>query len=152
MCRDISIQILKTTKSCFGGPSRGGPHTPSVVPPGGSRQETSREHPDGGRPILEMLRWPPMSKDLWLVTGGAGFIGSHLVEGLVRRGQRVRVLDNLSTGRREKLASVRGKIEFIKGDITRPADCAKACKGATFVLHQAAIRSCLLYTSDAADE
>ncbi len=82
-----------------------------------------------------------MSKDLWLVTGGAGFIGSHLVEGLVRRGQRVRVLDNLSTGRREKLASVRGKIEFIKGDITRPADCAKACKGATFVLHQAAIRS-----------
>jgi nucleoside-diphosphate-sugar epimerase len=82
-----------------------------------------------------------MSKDLWLVTGGAGFIGSHLVEGLVRRGQRVRVLDNLSTGRLEKLASVRGKIDFVKGDLTRPADCAKACKGATFVLHQAAIRS-----------
>ncbi|MBI3564200.1 MAG: SDR family oxidoreductase [Elusimicrobia bacterium] len=82
-----------------------------------------------------------MAKDLWLVTGGAGFIGSHLAEGLVRRGQRVRVLDNLSTGRLDKLASVRGKIEFVKGDITRPADCAKACRGVKYVLHQAAIRS-----------
>lgn len=82
-----------------------------------------------------------MAKDLWLVTGGAGFIGSHLAEGLVRRGQRVRVLDNLSTGRLDKLASVRGKVQFIKGDITRPADCAKACRGVKYVLHQAAIRS-----------
>ncbi|MFI5363404.1 MAG: SDR family oxidoreductase [Elusimicrobiota bacterium] len=82
-----------------------------------------------------------MSKKLWLVTGGAGFIGSHLAEGLVRRGERVRVLDNLSTGRLDKLAAVRGRVEFVKGDITRPADCAKACRGAAFVLHQAAIRS-----------
>lgn len=82
-----------------------------------------------------------MAKDLWLVTGGAGFIGSHLVEGLIRRGRRVRVLDNLSTGRLDKLASVKGKVEFLKGDITRPADCAKACKGVRYVLHQAAIRS-----------
>lgn len=82
-----------------------------------------------------------MAKDLWLVTGGAGFIGSHIVEELVRRGRRVRVLDNLSTGRLDKLAAVKGKIDFLKGDLTRPADCAKACRGATFVLHQAAIRS-----------
>lgn len=82
-----------------------------------------------------------MAKDLWLVTGGAGFIGSHIVEELVRRGQRVRVLDNLSTGRLEKLAGVKGRFEFVKGDLTRPADCAKACRGARFVLHQAAIRS-----------
>lgn len=82
-----------------------------------------------------------MAKDLWLVTGGAGFIGSHIVEELVRRGRRVRVLDNLSTGRLDKLAAVKGKIEFLKGDLTRPADCAKACRGARFVLHQAAIRS-----------
>jgi nucleoside-diphosphate-sugar epimerase len=85
---------------------------------------------------------PAMSKrPLWLVTGGAGFIGSHLAEALVRRGQRVRVLDNLSTGNLKKLAAVRGKIDFLKGDITRPADCAKACRGATYVLHEAAIRS-----------
>ncbi len=82
-----------------------------------------------------------MKKPLWLVTGGAGFIGSHIVAELVRRGERVRVIDNLSTGKREKLDAVRGKIEFQKGDITRPADCAKACKGVTYVLHQAAIRS-----------
>lgn len=82
-----------------------------------------------------------MAKDLWLVTGGAGFIGSHIVEELVRRGQRVRVLDNLSTGRLDKLAGVKGRFEFVKGDLTRPADCAKACRGAAFVLHQAAIRS-----------
>ncbi|MDE2509556.1 MAG: SDR family oxidoreductase [Elusimicrobia bacterium] len=82
-----------------------------------------------------------MARKLWLVTGGAGFIGSHLVEGLVLRGERVRVLDNLSTGRLDKLKSVRGSFEFVKGDLTRPADCAKACRGATYVLHQAAIRS-----------
>ncbi len=82
-----------------------------------------------------------MSKPLWLVTGGAGFIGSHIVAELVRRGERVRVLDNLSTGKLDKIAAVRAKIQFIKGDITRPADCAKACQGAAYVLHQAAIRS-----------
>jgi nucleoside-diphosphate-sugar epimerase len=82
-----------------------------------------------------------MARKLWLVTGGAGFIGSHLAEGLVKRGERVRVLDNLSTGRLDKLVSVRGEIEIIRGDITRPADCAKACRGASFVLHEAAIRS-----------
>ncbi len=84
-----------------------------------------------------------MKKPLWLVTGGAGFIGSHIVEELVRRGERVRVIDNLSTGRRDKLATAArgGEVDFVKGDITRPADCAKACKGAAYVLHQAAIRS-----------
>jgi nucleoside-diphosphate-sugar epimerase len=82
-----------------------------------------------------------MSKDLWLVTGGAGFIGSHIAETLARRGERVRVLDNLSTGRLDKLAAVRDRVEFVRGDITRPADCAKACRGAKYVLHQAAIRS-----------
>jgi len=82
-----------------------------------------------------------MTKPLWLVTGGAGFIGSHIVEDLARRGERVRVLDNLSTGRLDKLAAIRGRVEFLKGDLTRPADCARACRGATYILHQAAIRS-----------
>jgi UDP-glucose 4-epimerase len=52
-----------------------------------------------------------------LVTGGAGFIGSHLVEELVHRGRRVRVLDNLSTGKREHLAPVLDPIELVEGDI-----------------------------------
>jgi len=82
-----------------------------------------------------------VSKDLWLVTGGAGFIGSHIAQTLAARGERVRVLDNLSTGRLEKLAAVKDRVEFVPGDITRPDDCAKACAGATYVLHQAAIRS-----------
>jgi nucleoside-diphosphate-sugar epimerase len=82
-----------------------------------------------------------VAKDLWLVTGGAGFIGSHVVEELARRGERVRVLDNLSTGRLDKLAAVRDRVELVEGDVTRPADCAKACRGAAYVLHQAAIRS-----------
>ena len=82
-----------------------------------------------------------MKKPLWLVTGGAGFIGSHVAAELVRRGERVRIIDNLSTGTRAKLAAIGGKFEFQKGDITRLKDCEKACKGATYVLHQAAIRS-----------
>jgi nucleoside-diphosphate-sugar epimerase len=82
-----------------------------------------------------------MIRNQWLVTGGAGFIGSHMVEELVRRGEKVRVLDDLSTGRLEKLAALRGRFEFIKGDLRRPADCAKAVKGVRYVLHQAAIRS-----------
>ena len=82
-----------------------------------------------------------MAKNLWLVTGGAGFIGSHIAEGLVSRGERVRVLDNLSTGKIEKISAIRDRVEFIRGDITRPEDCAKACQGVTYVLHQAAIRS-----------
>src|SRR4051812_10655229 len=82
-----------------------------------------------------------MASQLWLVTGGAGFIGSHIVEELVRRGERVRVLDNLSTGRMDKLGAVRDKVDFMQGDITRPEDCARACAGASYVLHQAAIRS-----------
>ena len=82
-----------------------------------------------------------MAKPLWLVTGGAGFIGSNIAQELVRRGERVRVLDNLSTGTRAKLAAIGGKFEFQKGDLTRLSDCQKACKGVTYVLHQAAIRS-----------
>ncbi|MDP2865136.1 MAG: SDR family oxidoreductase [Elusimicrobiota bacterium] len=82
-----------------------------------------------------------MKKPLWLVTGGAGFIGSNIVEELVRRKYRVRVFDNLSTGFKENLGLFKGKIEFIKGDLREPRDLAKAMKGVTYVLHQAAFRS-----------
>ncbi|PCI32079.1 MAG: LPS biosynthesis protein WbpP [Elusimicrobia bacterium] len=82
-----------------------------------------------------------MEKPIWLVTGGAGFIGSNIVEALLKKGEKVRVLDNFSTGKKQHLAPFKNKITLVKGDICRPADCRKAVKGVTYVLHQAAIRS-----------
>jgi len=76
----------------------------------------------------------------YLVTGGAGFIGSHLAEELVRRGHRVRVADSLVTGRRANLDHVSG-IEFLEGDLADPAFAQRAVDGTEFVLHQAAIPS-----------
>ncbi len=76
-----------------------------------------------------------------LVTGGAGFIGSHLVEALVERGDEVRVLDNLCTGRRENLASVSDRIQFIDGDLTDAAVVAEAASGVDCIFHQAALPS-----------
>ena len=76
--------------------------------------------------------------NLHLVTGGAGFIGSHLATALVKRGARVRVLDNLATGRLENLAEIADRIEFVRGDITDPAAVRKACQGVSAVLHEAA--------------
>lgn len=78
---------------------------------------------------------------LYLVTGGAGFIGSHIVEELVKKGERVRVIDNLSTGKLENLKHLMDKIEFIEGDLRHPEEAAKVVAGADFVLHQAAIPS-----------
>ena len=77
----------------------------------------------------------------YLVTGGAGFIGSNLVEALVEEGASVRVLDDFSTGRRENLAEFLGAIELVEGSITDPATCESVCEGIDFVLHQAALPS-----------
>ena len=82
-----------------------------------------------------------MKKRLWLVTGGAGFIGSNITLELVKRGERVRVFDNFSTGRKENLAAIDGKYELVKGDLRRPADLTRAMKSVSYVLHQAAFRS-----------
>jgi len=76
----------------------------------------------------------------YLVTGGAGFIGSHLAEELVRRGETVRVVDDLSTGKRENIAQIPG-IEFMEGDLADIGVAQRATKGIDFVLHQAAIPS-----------
>ncbi len=77
---------------------------------------------------------------LYLVTGGAGFIGSHMAAELIRRGERVRVVDNLSTGKRKNLDAVPGA-EFIEGDLADLAVARRAVEGADYVLHQAAIPS-----------
>ena len=77
----------------------------------------------------------------YLVTGGAGFIGSNIVETLVNKGEEVRVLDNLSTGNEENLRPFIDKIEFIKGDIRNSDDLKKAVVGIDYISHQAALRS-----------
>ncbi len=79
--------------------------------------------------------------DLCLVTGGAGFIGSHLVDELVRRGKPVRVLDDLSTGQKDNLAHHGSRVEFVQGSITDPATVAKAVAGAKTVFHLGALAS-----------
>ncbi|MGQ9778270.1 MAG: NAD-dependent epimerase/dehydratase family protein [Bacillota bacterium] len=76
-----------------------------------------------------------------LVTGGAGFIGSHLVSALLAEGYAVRVLDNLSTGRLENLAEVLHRIDFRRGDVREAALVAELCRGVDFVLHQASLVS-----------
>lgn len=77
----------------------------------------------------------------YLITGGAGFIGSHLVERLVRDGAEVTALDDLSTGRREHLRAVRDRIRFIRGNAARLEACRRAMQGVDYVLHQAAVTS-----------
>jgi nucleoside-diphosphate-sugar epimerase len=76
-----------------------------------------------------------------LVTGGAGFIGSHLVEALVRGGHRVRVLDNFFSGRLANLAAVRADVEVIRGDCAEPRTARKAVRGIEAVYHEAAVPS-----------
>ncbi len=78
---------------------------------------------------------------MYLITGGAGFIGSHLVEELIRYQQEVRVLDNFSTGRREHLESLQGRIEIVKGDVRDPAAVRRVMRGVRYVFHQAALAS-----------
>lgn len=76
-----------------------------------------------------------------LVTGGAGFIGAHLVAGLLEAGHRVRVLDNLSTGKRANLNGVRERIELVEGSVTDPAAVGEAVCDCRWVFHLAALPS-----------
>ena len=78
---------------------------------------------------------------LYLVTGIAGFIGSSIAEALVARGEQVRGIDNLSTGKRENLACLNGRAEILEADITDPDACAEACRGVDYIFHEAAIPS-----------
>jgi nucleoside-diphosphate-sugar epimerase len=84
---------------------------------------------------------PDLHRASALVTGGAGFIGSHLVDVLLENGARVRVLDNFSTGRRENLAQCRDRIDLVEGDIQDLDTCRRATAGVQFIFHQAALGS-----------
>ncbi len=82
-----------------------------------------------------------MALSTYLITGGAGFIGSHLAEYLVRVGHAVRILDNFSTGKRKNLAALRGKVDVRKGDIRDLREVQSAMRGVDYVLHHAAMVS-----------
>ncbi len=77
----------------------------------------------------------------YLVTGGAGFIGSNIVEELVKRGEKIRVLDNFSTGSKKNLAPFVSNIELVEGDIRDKKMLSKVLRGIDYVIHQAALRS-----------
>lgn len=91
----------------------------------------------------------PKNPKTWLVTGVAGFIGSNLLETLLKLDQRVVGLDNFATGHQRNLDEVQGlvsaeqwaRFSFIEGDIRRLEDCRRACEGVDYVLHQAALGS-----------
>lgn len=85
---------------------------------------------------------------MYLVTGGAGFIGSNLVEALLKQGERVAVLDNFSTGKKTNIKPFLKEIDLIEGDIRDPKTCQKAMKGIEIVLHQAALPSVPRSVSD----
>ncbi len=82
-----------------------------------------------------------MLSGIVLVTGGAGFVGSHLVEAMVRSGARVRVIDDLSTGHRENLEEISGDFDFIEASLADEAATRRALEGVELVFHEAAIPS-----------
>src|SRR5262245_11498703 len=85
----------------------------------------------------------PTSSSLFLITGGAGFIGSHIAERLLAEGHRVRIFDNFSSGSRANLAFARGnrRLEVVRGDVRNLAAVTRAMRGVAAVFHQAAMRS-----------
>jgi UDP-N-acetylglucosamine/UDP-N-acetyl-alpha-D-glucosaminouronate 4-epimerase len=110
-----------------------------VLSRGRARIDKPRHRPHN----LTVFHASMATPSLALVTGGAGFIGSHLVERLLADGRRVRVLDNFSTGRRANLEFARGnrRLEVIRGDLRNLATVERAVRGVSVVFHQAAMRS-----------
>ena len=84
----------------------------------------------------------------YLVTGGAGFIGSHITTRLVEEGHHVRVLDNLCTGSRDNLAHLKDGYEFWHGDVSHPIAVRRAVEGVEVIFHQAALASVPLSVKD----
>ncbi|RPI00069.1 MAG: NAD-dependent epimerase/dehydratase family protein, partial [Zetaproteobacteria bacterium] len=77
----------------------------------------------------------------YLITGGAGFIGSNIAHTLVARGESVRIFDDFSTGRQKNLDGIGDRVEIVRGDLRDPEAVAKAVRGVEIVLHQAALNS-----------
>jgi len=84
----------------------------------------------------------------YLVTGGAGFIGSNIVRHLVGEGRQVRILDNLDTGRRINIEDLLDEVDFIEGDIRDEATAHRAVKGVSYVIHLAALPSVIRSVND----
>src|ERR1051326_3985515 len=82
-----------------------------------------------------------MSAMRYLVTGGAGFIGSHLAEALIKRGGAVRIFDNFATGKESNIAHLQGQVEVIRGDLRDLAAVRAAVDGVEVIFHQAALNS-----------
>src|SRR6185437_2094755 len=95
--------------------------------------------PDRGTTWLTSVGWAAVSKVL--VTGGAGFIGSNLVRGLLERGDDVVVLDNFATGSRENLADVESEVELVEGELRSYERVHAATRGVEVVFHQGALPS-----------
>lgn len=107
-------------------------------------EERRRNRPRSSTPLLLHSFTPPLAMSLTtkcLVTGGAGFIGSNLAEELIRRGAKVTIIDNLSTGSRENLAEIGGEFEFIEADLNDNGAVEKAVHGVDVIFHQAALPS-----------
>ncbi|MBI4055714.1 MAG: SDR family oxidoreductase [Elusimicrobia bacterium] len=81
------------------------------------------------------------TRERWLVTGGAGFIGSHIAQTLVRQGHFVRILDDFSTGKREHLRGFENEVEILEGDLRDPEAVRRATEGIEYISHQGALRS-----------
>src|SRR5262245_32930296 len=86
----------------------------------------------------------------YLVTGGAGFIGSHLTERLVKDGESVRVFDNFSSGKRTNLQGFGDRVEIVEGDLRNPDACRRACQGVEIIFHEGAVPSVPVSVEDPA--
>ena len=93
--------------------------------------------------MISNKKYPFKKYSSFLVTGGAGFIGSNLVEKILNLGYKVRVLDNFSTGKKRNIEEFldNSNFELIKGDIRELVTCQQACDGIDYILHQAALCS-----------
>src|SRR5205807_9969217 len=90
---------------------------------------------------MSMWEGERMKKATYLVTGGAGFIGSHIAEALLDRGESVRIFDNFATGREINLVALKRRAQFIRGDLRDHASVRAAMQGVEVVFHQGALAS-----------
>src|SRR2546428_13042843 len=112
------------------------------IAPGAAETPVARvRHRRVGRIRPRRLAWDVQGQSAMrcLITGGAGFIGSHLVEYLVGAGHDVVVLDDLSTGHRENFAAVRRRVRCMRGSVAVLSTCRRAMEGVDYVLHHAAV-------------